>query len=116
VLLVFGCGGDRDAGKRPQMGAIAARDADRAWITNDNPRSEDPESIADEIAAGAPAGRLRRELDRRRAIEEALREARAGDAVLIAGKGHESTQTIGDRVLPFDDREVAREALRAVRA
>jgi UDP-N-acetylmuramoyl-L-alanyl-D-glutamate--2,6-diaminopimelate ligase len=111
VLLVFGCGGDRDAGKRPQMGAIAARGADRAWVTNDNPRSEDPESIADQIeagAAGAPPGRMARLLDRRAAIAAALAAAQAGDVVLIAGKGHETTQTIGDQVLPFDDRRVAR--------
>ncbi len=118
VLLVFGCGGDRDAGKRPLMGAIAARDADRAWITNDNPRSEDPERIADMIEAGAanaPAGRMTRLLDRRAAIAAALAEARPGELVLIAGKGHETTQTIGDQILPFDDREVARELLRAGR-
>jgi UDP-N-acetylmuramoyl-L-alanyl-D-glutamate--2,6-diaminopimelate ligase len=115
VLLVFGCGGDRDEGKRPQMGAIAARAADRAWITNDNPRSEDPERIADQIEAGvqnAPPGRMTRMLDRRAAIAAALAEARPGEIVLIAGKGHETTQTIGDRVLPFDDRQVARELLR----
>ena len=111
VLLVFGCGGDRDAGKRPQMGAIAARGADRAWVTNDNPRSEDPEAIADQIeagAAGAPPGRMTRLLDRRAAIAAALAAAQPGDVVLIAGKGHETTQTIGEQVLPFDDRQVAR--------
>ena len=111
---VENAGGDRDAGKRPQMGAIAARGADRAWITNDNPRSEDPESIADQIeagASGAPAGRMSRLLDRRAAIAAALAEGKRGDVVLIAGKGHETTQTIGDQVLPFDDRQVARELL-----
>ena len=112
VLLVFGCGGDRDRAKRPIMGRIAAAKSDRAWVTNDNPRSEDPEAIALEIVAGAGAP-LEVELDRRAAIGAAIAAARPGDLVLIAGKGHEATQTIGDRVLPFDDREVAREILRA---
>jgi len=115
VLCVFGCGGDRDRGKRPRMGAIAAAGADRAWVTNDNPRSEDPAAIAREIAAGAPGAALAVVLDRRAAIAEALAAARAGDIVLIAGKGHETTQTIGAEVLPFDDRAVAREALGAGR-
>jgi len=111
VWVVFGCGGDRDRGKRPLMGATAARLADRAWVTNDNPRGEEPAAIAAEILAGAPAGSLAVELDRRAAIAAAFAEARAGDLVLIAGKGHETTQTIGDQVLPFDDRVVAREQL-----
>lgn len=111
VLAVFGCGGDRDRGKRPLMGAAAARGADRAWVTNDNPRSEEPASIAAQIVAGAPAGALRVELDRRAAIAAAVAEARPGDLVLIAGKGHETTQTVGAQVLPFDDRQVAREVL-----
>jgi UDP-N-acetylmuramoyl-L-alanyl-D-glutamate--2,6-diaminopimelate ligase len=115
LLLVFGCGGDRD--KRPLMGRIAASKADQAWVANDNPRSEDPATIAAEIVAGASATRsLAVELDRRAAIAAALDAATAGDLVLIAGKGHETTQTIGDRVLPFDDREVAREVLRARRS
>jgi UDP-N-acetylmuramoyl-L-alanyl-D-glutamate--2,6-diaminopimelate ligase len=113
VLLVFGCGGDRDRGKRPVMGRVAAAGADRAWVTNDNPRGEDPAAIAAEIVAGAPGGGLAVELDRRAAIAAALGDARPGDVVLIAGKGHETTQTIGASVLPFDDRAVAREALRA---
>jgi UDP-N-acetylmuramoyl-L-alanyl-D-glutamate--2,6-diaminopimelate ligase len=116
VLLVFGCGGDRDRGKRPLMGVAAARGSDRAWVTNDNPRSEDPAVIAAEIVAGAPAAGLKIELDRRRAITAALAAARDGDVVLIAGKGHETTQTIGDQVLPFDDRAVAHEALRSLAA
>jgi len=116
VLLVFGCGGDRDRGKRPLMGRAAARGSDRAWVTNDNPRSEDPAAIAAEIVAGAPAGALRVELDRRAAITAAIAAAHEGDVVLIAGKGHETTQTIGGEVLPFDDRAVAREALRALAA
>jgi UDP-N-acetylmuramoyl-L-alanyl-D-glutamate--2,6-diaminopimelate ligase len=113
VLLVFGCGGDRDRAKRPVMGRIAAMGAELAWVTSDNPRSEPPERIASEILAGAPGAGLRLELDRRAAIAAALREARPDDLVLIAGKGHETTQTIGERVLPFDDREVARERLRS---
>lgn len=112
VLVVFGCGGDRDRGKRPIMGAVAARLADQAWVTNDNPRSEDPAAIAAAIVAGAPAGaRLEVQLDRRAAIAAAVRAARAGDIVLVAGKGHETTQTVGTQVLPFDDRVVARELL-----
>ena len=113
VLLVFGCGGDRDRAKRPLMGRAAAAGADRAWVTNDNPRSEDPAAIAAAILAGAPGAGLEIELDRRAAIAAALAAARPGDAVLIAGKGHETTQTIGDRVTPFDDRAVAREMLGA---
>ena len=116
VLLVFGCGGDRDRAKRPLMGRAAARGSDRAWVTNDNPRGEDPAAIAAEIVAGAPAAGLAIELDRRAAIAAAIAAAREGDVVLIAGKGHETTQTVGDRVLPFDDRAVARETLRALAA
>jgi UDP-N-acetylmuramoyl-L-alanyl-D-glutamate--2,6-diaminopimelate ligase len=111
VLLVFGCGGDRDRAKRPLMGRAAAELADRAWVTNDNPRGEDPDVIAFEIVAGAPSAALAIELDRREAIALALAAARPGDAVLIAGKGHETTQTVGERVLPFDDRDVARALL-----
>jgi UDP-N-acetylmuramoyl-L-alanyl-D-glutamate--2,6-diaminopimelate ligase len=111
VLLVFGAGGDRDRAKRPRMGAAAERGADLAWITSDNPRGEEPAAIAAEIAAGMSSTFPRVVLDRREAIAEAVREARAGDVVLVAGKGHETTQTIGDRVLPFDDRVVAREIL-----
>ncbi len=107
VLVVFGCGGDRDRSKRPVMGQIAGAHADLGWITNDNPRTEDPAAIAAEIAAGDTTGRLRIELDRTAAIGAAIAAAQPGDVVLIAGKGHETTQTIGDRVLPFDDREVA---------
>ncbi len=116
LTVVFGCGGDRDAAKRPLMGGVAARLADRVVITSDNPRSEDPQAIIDEVRAGVPSGAppVTAEADRRRAIELALAEARAGDVVVIAGKGHETTQTIGDTVVPFDDREVAREALAAL--
>jgi UDP-N-acetylmuramoyl-L-alanyl-D-glutamate--2,6-diaminopimelate ligase len=111
VLLVFGCGGDRDRAKRPVMGRVAAAGADVVWLTSDNPRSEDPEAIAREVLAGMEAGAATVQLDRREAIAAALEVARPGDVVLIAGKGHETTQTIGERVLPFDDRAVARELL-----
>ncbi len=116
VLLVFGCGGDRDRAKRPAMGRAAAAGSDRAWVTSDNPRSEDPGAIAAGILAGVPGGGIALELDRRAAIASAIAAARPGDIVLIAGKGHETTQTIGERVLPFDDRAVAREALLALKA
>lgn len=114
LTVVFGCGGDRDAAKRPVMGDVAARRADRVVVTSDNPRFEDPLAIIAEVRAGVPADRTARvevEPDRRRAIESAVAGARAGDVVLVAGKGHETTQVIGDRVVPFDDRTVARDAL-----
>jgi UDP-N-acetylmuramoyl-L-alanyl-D-glutamate--2,6-diaminopimelate ligase len=111
LLCVFGAGGDRDREKRPVMGRIAAEHADVAIVTSDNPRSERPEAIIDEIVAGGDGG-LEVEPDRRRAIERALEEARPGDVVVIAGKGHEQGQEIAGRKLPFDDRDVAREALR----
>ncbi len=112
--VVFGCGGDRDRGKRPLMGEIATRLADRLWVTSDNPRSEQPEAIIAEIVAGIPRAGLDRHvtiLDRKAAIRSALAWARAGDVVVIAGKGHETYQIIGSEVLPFDDRAVARAAL-----
>jgi UDP-N-acetylmuramoyl-L-alanyl-D-glutamate--2,6-diaminopimelate ligase len=126
IITVFGCGGDRDKTKRPLMGAVAARLSDLVIVTSDNPRSEDPEQIIDEIKRGIvmPADRLPPRgqaapkstaclaiTDRKAAIERAIREARAGDLVLIAGKGHEKYQVIGDRVMPFDDVEVARAML-----
>jgi UDP-N-acetylmuramoyl-L-alanyl-D-glutamate--2,6-diaminopimelate ligase len=116
LAVVFGCGGDRDRGKRPVMGEIAARLADRVWVTSDNPRGESPEAIMAEIvagigAAGAGLDRYQAIPDRRTAIQSALGWARAGDVVVIAGKGHEPYQIIGSEVLPFDDREVARAAL-----
>ncbi len=115
--VVFGCGGDRDRTKRPIMGGIAARLCDRVWITSDNPRSERPEAIVAEVAAGARAGgaAVVTEPDRRAAIAAALAWARHGDTVLIAGKGHETYQIVGKAVLPFDDRAVAREILEARR-
>jgi UDP-N-acetylmuramoyl-L-alanyl-D-glutamate--2,6-diaminopimelate ligase len=112
LLVVLGAGGDKDREKRPMMGEAAARFADVVVVTSDNPRSEDPQAIADAVAAGAAGHRdLRVELDRRAAIELAVGEAGPGDVVVVAGKGHETTQTIGDRVLPFDDREVVRQVL-----
>jgi len=114
LAVVFGCGGDRDRGKRPLMGRAVAEAADRLFVTSDNPRSEDPDAILDEIVAGIPAeGRARavRQADRRAAIRQACAEARGGDIVLIAGKGHETVQVVGDEALPFDDRQVAREVL-----
>ena len=111
VIVVFGCGGDRDRAKRPLMGRVASQLADVAILTSDNPRSEDPEAIIAETLAGADA-ELEVEPDRRVAIVRAVEAARAGDVVLIAGKGHEQGQEIAGRKLPFDDRAVAREALR----
>jgi UDP-N-acetylmuramoyl-L-alanyl-D-glutamate--2,6-diaminopimelate ligase len=114
MIVVFGCGGDRDRAKRPSMGRAASDGADLVIVTSDNPRSEDPLRIIDEIVSGVPSGTaLIVEPDRRVAIERAIDAARAGDVVVIAGKGHESTQEVGDAVLPFDDRIVARAALEA---
>lgn len=112
VTVVFGCGGDRDAAKRPVMGEVAARMADEVVLTSDNPRSEDPHAIISDVHTGIPSGApVVIEPDRRRAIERALEGAWPGDVILIAGKGHETTQVIGQRTLPFDDRVVAREVL-----
>ena len=115
VIVVFGCGGDRDKAKRPMMGEIAVSLADSVIVTSDNPRSEDPRAIIDSIVAGIP-DHLRHRLhgifpERAEAIGRALRLASANDVVVIAGKGHETTQTIGSTVVPFDDRVVAREFL-----
>jgi UDP-N-acetylmuramoyl-L-alanyl-D-glutamate--2,6-diaminopimelate ligase len=114
LICVFGCGGDRDRGKRPLMGRIATELADLAIVTSDNPRSEEPEAIIAEILAGA--GDAEVEPDRREAIARAVGEAAEGDVVVIAGKGHEQGQQFADRTIPFDDREVAREALRRLGA
>ncbi len=116
VIVVFGCGGDRDREKRPMMGAAAAAAADMVIVTSDNPRSESPAAIIAEIAAGIPASpraAVAVEEDRRVAIEMAVNETQPGDVVLIAGKGHEVTQVIGDKEIPFDDREVAIAAIAA---
>jgi UDP-N-acetylmuramoyl-L-alanyl-D-glutamate--2,6-diaminopimelate ligase len=114
VICVFGCGGDRDRGKRPLMGRIATELADLAIVTSDNPRSEEPEAIIAEILAGA--GDAEVEPDRREAIAKAIGEADEGDVVVIAGKGHEQGQQFADGTIPFDDREVARDALRRLGA
>ena len=112
LTLVFGAGGDRDRSKRPRMGRAAAALADRAILTSDNPRGEDAEAIAAQVAAGAGRLELVLELDRRTAIEQALAEAGPGDVVVIAGRGAEPEQEFAGVKLPFDDREVARAALR----
>jgi UDP-N-acetylmuramoyl-L-alanyl-D-glutamate--2,6-diaminopimelate ligase len=132
VIAVFGCGGDRDRGKRPLMGEIAARLSDFAVLTSDNPRTEAPTAILEEVEAGVRQAGIRKmapatavsdvsssekqsgyclEPDRRAAIRLALSVARAGDAVLIAGKGHEDYQILGTTKIHFDDREVAREEI-----
>jgi UDP-N-acetylmuramoyl-L-alanyl-D-glutamate--2,6-diaminopimelate ligase len=109
LVVVFGCGGDRDRGKRPIMGEIAARLADRAFVTDDNPRGEDPATIRRAVMAGCPGGI---EIgDRRAAIRTALAGLEAGDLLVVAGKGHEQGQIVGDRVLPFDDVQEVRAAL-----
>ncbi|HZR24204.1 MAG TPA: cyanophycin synthetase, partial [Vicinamibacterales bacterium] len=118
VITVFGAGGDRDRTKRPLMGAVAGRLSDLIVITSDNPRSEDPNRIIEEIQRGITADtkkdagqRILTIADRRAAITRAVELARPGDLVLIAGKGHEKYQVIGDKTLPFDDVAVARDAL-----
>ncbi len=115
IIVVFGCGGDRDATKRPRMAQVAQALADRIVVTSDNPRSEDPQRIIEEILAGLDAGARARtvvDADRRKAIDGAIRQARAGDVVLLAGKGHETVQVIGTTKIPFDDAEVAAECIR----
>ncbi len=115
VLVVFGCGGGRDSSKRPLMGAAAAAGADEVIITSDNPRWEDPLTITEAVVSGVTdRSTLTVEPDRRAAIMAAVRSARSGDVVLIAGKGHETTQTIGEDTVAFDDRHVAAEALTAI--
>ena len=116
IITVFGCGGDRDRAKRPLMGEIAGRLSDFTFVTSDNPRSEDPQDIINEIIPGlaktAAPDQYMQVPDRREAIFRAVQEAREKDIVIIAGKGHEDYQIIGDKVIPFDDREVAREAIK----
>ena len=112
ILLVFGCGGDRDKEKRPLMGRIADEKSDIFWLTNDNPRSEDPLNIIDGIKAGIKPGRsFHTQINRHKAIADALFEATDGDLVLVAGKGHEKYQIIKDTITPFDDREVIKAIL-----
>lgn len=116
LTVVFGCGGDRDRGKRPAMGAVASRGADRVVVTSDNPRSERPEAIIEEIVGGVDrrsGADVVTFVDRRQAITEAIDAAGAGDVVVIAGKGHESTQEFADHSIEFDDRAVARDHLEA---
>ncbi len=110
-IVVFGCGGDRDRGKRREMGAVVAQNADYAYVTSDNPRTEDPRAIIEDILPGMAGAPHEVEPDRRRAIATAIRNAQPGDTILIAGKGHETYQIVGKRVLPFDDAAEARRAL-----
>ncbi len=116
LLCVFGCGGDRDHTKRPMMGEIAAAKADFAIITSDNPRHEEPMNIIDQITSGATGENYAIQADRRKAIYEAISRCSAGDILIIAGKGHETYQEFADCRVPFDDREVARQALREMLA
>lgn len=117
LICVFGCGGDRDRTKRPQMGAIAAALADIVVVTSDNPRTEDPNRILEDITAGTNGtnATVEVEVDRRKAIERAMEVAQKGDFVVVAGKGHETYQIFKDRTIHFDDREVVREALESLR-
>ena len=110
LIVVFGCGGDGDAGKRPEMGAIAARLADSAIVTDDNPRTEDPAAIRSEILAACPG--CTEVGDRRDAIGVAISKLRAGDVLVVAGKGHETGQIVGDQILPFEDAAVVREYIK----
>ena len=111
LIVVFGCGGDRDRSKRPAMGKVAAQGSDFVVVTSDNPRTEDPMAIIAEIEKGLKGAPYVVIPDRRAAIRTALTEAKPNDTVLIAGKGHETYQTIGTTSFPFDDRVVARELL-----
>ena len=116
LICVFGCGGDRDRGKRPEMGRAAGKWADLLWVTSDNPRSEDPESIVEHIVKAVPSKVVcATDTNRASAIEAALHGASPGDCVVIAGKGHEVEQELNDRVIPFDDRLVARAVLQAMK-
>ncbi len=114
MITMFGCGGDRDRGKRPKMGRVAGEGSDLVVVTSDNPRSEDPMAIIEEILVGVRETRVEClvEVDRRAAIGVAIRAARAGDIVLLAGKGHEKTQTFADGAVHFDDVEEAERVLR----
>jgi UDP-N-acetylmuramoyl-L-alanyl-D-glutamate--2,6-diaminopimelate ligase len=112
LWVVFGCGGDRDVGKRSEMGKIATSLADQLIVTNDNPRSEAPDAIANDILRGVGTSACRVELDRSEAIRYAVLNAQPGDTVLVAGKGHESYQLVGDKKLDFSDVDCAAQALR----
>ncbi len=118
LWVVFGCGGDRDLSKRPMMGRVAAEMADHVIVTSDNPRSEDPDAVIADVLAGVPRHTrgVLTQPDRAAAIARGLGEAADGDVVVVAGKGHETTQTVGDQQIPFDDRVVARELLAALEA
>jgi UDP-N-acetylmuramoyl-L-alanyl-D-glutamate--2,6-diaminopimelate ligase len=113
LIVVFGCGGDCDRGKRPVMGRIATELSDLPILTSDNPRTEDPDAIITEVERGMGGKVHHRDADRRKAIEFALTEGKAGDTILLAGKGHETYQVIGNEKLPFDEREIVRQALTA---
>jgi UDP-N-acetylmuramoyl-L-alanyl-D-glutamate--2,6-diaminopimelate ligase len=112
VIVVFGCGGDRDRGKRPLMGAAARAGADLVVVTSDNPRGEPPEGVIEDILSGMDRAGVHVEVDRRAAIGAALDLAEPGDLIVIAGRGHETVQQIGGRRLPFDDRIVVAEEAR----
>mgnify|MGYP000899206091 CR=1 FL=1 len=114
IWCVFGCGGERDPGKRTEMGAIADRLADKIVLTNDNPRSEDPLKILEQIEAGIHRHEVIRISDRREAIEFAMRQADSGDLVLVAGKGHETMQIVGAERIPFSDRTVVANLLEEI--
>ena len=120
ILTVFGCGGDRDKGKRPLMAQAAVQGSDLVWMTSDNPRTEDPESIIRDCAAGIDPQLLNKqvftEVDRQTAIDRALQSAQSGDVILIAGKGHENYQIIGTEKRPFSDREVVGQWLKKNRS
>ena len=111
LLLVFGCGGDRDKTKRPEMGAIAEKMADSIWLTSDNPRTENPESILDDVEKGMKPGKHKRQADRKKAIKESAARLQSGDILVVAGKGHEDYQILGKEKIHFSDREQLIEAL-----
>jgi UDP-N-acetylmuramoyl-L-alanyl-D-glutamate--2,6-diaminopimelate ligase len=115
LITVFGCGGDRDREKRPLMGKVASKYSDYCFVTSDNPRSEDPERIMAQIERGMSGSVYERVVSREEAIRAAIQEARGGDIVLIAGKGHEDYQELADGRIPFDDRKLARAAMEARR-
>ncbi|MCL2284257.1 MAG: UDP-N-acetylmuramoyl-L-alanyl-D-glutamate--2,6-diaminopimelate ligase [Fibromonadales bacterium] len=116
LLLVFGCGGDRDKTKRPEMGAVAEKLADKIWLTSDNPRTENPEQILNDVEAGMPAGKHKRQIDRKKAIKEAAAALQKRDVLVVAGKGHETYQIIGKEKIHFSDQEQLTEALQPVGA